>query len=72
MAAFLSPGESRAGSGLQRVRLFGPDALVKAAAERPWDRVRIVCSQPYCQVTPKTPPKNKNTPRDPKKHRGPH
>uniref|UniRef100_A0A493TS38 DNA-repair protein Xrcc1 N-terminal domain-containing protein n=1 Tax=Anas platyrhynchos platyrhynchos TaxID=8840 RepID=A0A493TS38_ANAPP len=57
-AAFLTPGESRAGSGLQRVRLFGPDALVKAAAERPWDRVRIVCSQPYCQVTPKTPQKN--------------
>uniref|UniRef100_A0A8C3GGL4 BRCT domain-containing protein n=1 Tax=Cairina moschata TaxID=8855 RepID=A0A8C3GGL4_CAIMO len=52
MAAFLSPGESRAGSGLQRVRLFGPDALVKAAAERPWDRVRIVCSQPYCQTRP--------------------
>ncbi|XP_035169606.1 DNA repair protein XRCC1-like [Oxyura jamaicensis] len=70
MAAFLSPGESRAGTGLQRVRLFGPDALVKAAAERPWDRVRLVCSQPYCQVPPgppRDPEKTPGTPRDPEK-----
>ncbi|GAB0200428.1 DNA repair protein XRCC1 [Grus japonensis] len=51
-AAFMSPGESRAGEGLRRVRLFGPDALVKGAAGRGWDRLRLVCSQPYCQTRP--------------------
>ncbi|NXS56489.1 XRCC1 protein, partial [Brachypteracias leptosomus] len=47
-AAFLTPQQSRAGEGLRRLRLFGPQALVKGVAERGWDRLRLVCSQPYC------------------------
>lgn len=52
-AAFTSPSESRAGTGpgLRRVRMFGPETLVKGVARRGWDRLRLVCSQPYCQVT---------------------
>lgn len=52
-AAFTSPSESRAGAGpgLRRVRMFGPETLVKGVAGRGWDRLRLVCSQPYCQVT---------------------
>lgn len=46
-SSFMSPSESRSGSNLNRVRIFGPDKLVRAAAEKRWDRVKIVCSQPY-------------------------
>lgn len=46
----MSPAESRSGSNSNRVRIFGPDKLVRAAAEKRWDRVKIVCSQPYSKV----------------------
>ncbi|XP_014380579.1 DNA repair protein XRCC1 isoform X2 [Alligator sinensis] len=49
-SSFMSPSESRSGSNLHRVRLFGPDKLVRAAAERRWDRVKIICSQPYSKT----------------------
>lgn len=51
-SSFMSPSESRSGSNLNRVRIFGPDKLVKAAAEKRWDRVKIVCSQPYGKDSP--------------------
>ncbi|XP_059061921.1 LOW QUALITY PROTEIN: DNA repair protein XRCC1 [Achroia grisella] len=43
---FLSPAESRRDPGAGRVRSFTADHLAAAAAQR-WDRVRVVCSQPY-------------------------
>ncbi|KAJ7304106.1 hypothetical protein JRQ81_011630 [Phrynocephalus forsythii] len=46
-SSFMSPSESKSGTNLNRVRMFGPEKLVKAAAERKWDRVKIVCTQPY-------------------------
>ncbi|XP_047646409.1 DNA repair protein XRCC1 isoform X5 [Phacochoerus africanus] len=49
-SSFMSPSESRSGSNPNRVRIFGPDKLVRAAAEKRWDRVKIVCSQPYSKV----------------------
>ncbi|XP_006142080.1 DNA repair protein XRCC1 isoform X2 [Tupaia chinensis] len=51
-SSFMSPSESRSGSNPNRVRIFGPDKLVRAAAEKRWDRVKIVCSQPYSKDTP--------------------
>ncbi|XP_057390608.1 DNA repair protein XRCC1 isoform X2 [Balaenoptera acutorostrata] len=48
----MSPSESRSGSNSNRVRIFGPDKLVRAAAEKRWDRVKIVCSQPYSKDAP--------------------
>ncbi|XP_055002332.1 DNA repair protein XRCC1 isoform X1 [Sorex araneus] len=51
-SSFMSPSESRSGSNLNRVRIFGPDKLVRAAAEKRWDRVKIVCSQPYSKDSP--------------------
>ncbi|NWX56882.1 XRCC1 protein, partial [Promerops cafer] len=51
-AALMSPSESRAGAEPRRVRLFGPDALVKGPAQASWDRLRVVLSQPYCQSRP--------------------
>ncbi|XP_075462553.1 DNA repair protein XRCC1 isoform X1 [Ascaphus truei] len=47
MSSFMSPSESKSESNLNRLRMFGPDKLVKGAAEKKWDRVKIVCSQPY-------------------------
>ncbi|XP_075849256.1 DNA repair protein XRCC1 isoform X1 [Microcebus murinus] len=51
-SSFMSPSESRSGSNPSRVRMFGPDKLVRAAAEKRWDRVKIVCSQPYSKDSP--------------------
>ncbi|NWT77165.1 XRCC1 protein, partial [Prunella himalayana] len=53
-AALMSPSESRAGAGPGRVRLFGPQALVKrpATPTARWDRLQVVLSQPYCQSRP--------------------
>ncbi|NXR83274.1 XRCC1 protein, partial [Pycnonotus jocosus] len=51
-AALMSPSESRAGVEPRRVRLFGPDSLVKSPAQATWDRLRVVLSQPYCQSRP--------------------
>ncbi|KAK7158276.1 hypothetical protein R3I93_009477 [Phoxinus phoxinus] len=46
-SSFMSPTESRSGTNTNRVRFFGPNQLVKAAAQEKWDCVKIVCSQPY-------------------------
>ncbi|KAF6079967.1 X-ray repair cross complementing 1 [Phyllostomus discolor] len=51
-SSFMSPSESRSGSNPTRVRFFGPDKLVRGAAEKRWDRVKIVCSQPYSKDSP--------------------
>ncbi|XP_063055323.1 DNA repair protein XRCC1 isoform X2 [Engraulis encrasicolus] len=49
-SSFMSPTESRAGSNMNRVRFFGPSQLVKATSQEKWDRVKIVCSQPYSKT----------------------
>ncbi|XP_041081741.1 DNA repair protein XRCC1-like [Polyodon spathula] len=46
-SSFMSPTESRNSSNLNRVRMFGPDKLVRATAEKRWDRVKLICTQPY-------------------------
>ncbi|MGH0160249.1 UNVERIFIED_CONTAM: hypothetical protein FKN15_048660 [Acipenser sinensis] len=46
-SSFMSPTESRNSNNLNRVRMFGPDKLVKANAEKKWDRVKLICTQPY-------------------------
>uniref|UniRef100_A0A8C9Y944 DNA repair protein XRCC1 n=1 Tax=Sander lucioperca TaxID=283035 RepID=A0A8C9Y944_SANLU len=46
-SSFMSPTESRNGTNLNRVRFFGPNQLQKSTAQEKWDRVKIVCSQPY-------------------------
>nr|KAF6272593.1 X-ray repair cross complementing 1 [Pipistrellus kuhlii] len=51
-SSFMTPSESRSGSNPNRVRIFGPDKLVRGAAEKRWDRVKIVCSQPYSKDSP--------------------
>ncbi|XP_063735860.1 DNA repair protein XRCC1 isoform X2 [Eleginops maclovinus] len=46
-SSFMSPTESRNGTNMNRVRFFGLNQLQKSAAQEKWDRVKIVCSQPY-------------------------
>ncbi|XP_060756530.1 DNA repair protein XRCC1 isoform X2 [Neoarius graeffei] len=46
-SSFMSPFESRGNSNLNRVRFFGPQQLVKSTSQEKWDRVKIVCTQPY-------------------------
>ncbi|XP_017346629.1 DNA repair protein XRCC1 isoform X1 [Ictalurus punctatus] len=46
-SSFMSPSESRGNSNLNRVRFFGPQQLVKSTSQEKWDRVKIVCTQPY-------------------------
>ncbi|XP_070768198.1 DNA repair protein XRCC1 isoform X2 [Enoplosus armatus] len=46
-SSFMSPTESRNGTNMGRVRFFGPHQLQKSTAQEKWDRVKIVCSQPY-------------------------
>ncbi|KAK1806626.1 hypothetical protein P4O66_005129 [Electrophorus voltai] len=71
-SSFMSPTESRAGTNTNRVRFFGPQQLVKATAQEKWDRVKIVCSQPYSKTIAygvafikfHSPPDNSDTPAD--------
>lgn len=43
----MSPMEARSGSNPNRVRMFAMDRLSKPAAEQKWDRVKVVCTQPF-------------------------
>ncbi|KAL0984788.1 hypothetical protein UPYG_G00146890 [Umbra pygmaea] len=49
-SSFMSPTESRNGTNTNRVRFFGANQLVKAHSQEKWDRVKIVCSQPYSKT----------------------
>lgn len=43
----MSPLEARSGSNPSRVRMFAVDALSKSVADQKWDRVKVVCTQPF-------------------------
>ncbi|CAH0726842.1 unnamed protein product, partial [Brenthis ino] len=46
-SVLLTPVESRREDGIEKVRSFSGTQLTSDAARRRWDRVRVVCSQPY-------------------------
>lgn len=46
-SSFMTPIESRNSTDLNRVRMFGPDKLNKTVAEQKWDRVKVICTQPF-------------------------
>ncbi|XP_042882573.1 DNA repair protein XRCC1-like isoform X2 [Penaeus japonicus] len=46
-SSFMTPIESRNASDLHRVRMFGPDKLNKDVASQKWDRIKVVCTQPF-------------------------
>ncbi|KPP71778.1 hypothetical protein Z043_109285, partial [Scleropages formosus] len=50
-ATLMSPADSRQGAGRTGVRMFKKVDFMSAAAECPWDRVRITCTQPFNRRT---------------------
>ncbi|RXG73803.1 DNA repair protein XRCC1 [Armadillidium vulgare] len=46
-SSFMSPLESRNGTNPNRVRMFGSDKLNKPIADQKWDRIKIICTQPF-------------------------
>ena len=46
-SSFMNPVESRNGQNMNRVRLFTQDNLSAAATNEKWDRVKVVCTQPF-------------------------
>lgn len=46
-ATFMTPQECRNETNLQRVRIFKNQDLNKATLTEKWDRVRVVCTQPF-------------------------
>lgn len=53
-SVFVSRDESRRDTAVERVRSFSAEQLSADTRGQRWDRVRIVCSQPYnkhCKVT---------------------
>jgi len=49
-SSFMNPSESRTSQNPNRVRIFGSDQLSKAVAGQKWDRVKVVCTQPFNKV----------------------
>lgn len=49
-SSFMSPVESRNETNRNSVRMFGPEKLNKSVASQKWDRIKIVCTQPFNKV----------------------
>ena len=46
-SSFMTPLESRNGTNRNTVRMFGLEKLSNAVSSEKWDRVKIVCTQPF-------------------------
>lgn len=46
-SSFMSPAEAKTRSAQNRVRIFKADRLARSLVEEKWDRIRVVCSQPF-------------------------
>ena len=51
-SAFMSPSESRSQANRYKLRMFSKEELCKPALEKKWDRIKIVCTQPYNKNIP--------------------
>eukprot|EP00794_Sanderia_malayensis_P011119 gene11119-12289_t len=51
-SSFMSPAESKSGRNTMSVRMFGKDSLNKAITDEKWDRIKVVCTQPYNKDEP--------------------
>ncbi|EFA01797.1 DNA repair protein XRCC1 [Tribolium castaneum] len=47
MSSFMTPLEARQGTNPNKVRMFTQEHLSKPECEQKWDRVKIVCTQPF-------------------------
>ncbi|CAH1263828.1 XRCC1 [Branchiostoma lanceolatum] len=46
-SSFMSPAESKQGNNPHRVRMFSIEKLSNSVKDQKWDRVKIVCTQPF-------------------------
>lgn len=46
-SSFMSPMDSRNNTNRNSVRMFGKEKLSKTTASEKWDRVKVVCTQPF-------------------------
>ena len=47
MSSFMSPMEARQNTNINKVRLFSYKQLSSPERDEKWDRVKVVCSQPF-------------------------
>lgn len=47
MSSFMTPVESRQSTNKNQVRMFTSDQLAAPERNEKWDRVKIVCTQPF-------------------------
>jgi DNA-repair protein XRCC1 len=46
----MNPAEARANQNPNRVRIFNSDQLSQAVLNQKWDRVKVICTQPFNKV----------------------
>ncbi|XP_045479607.1 DNA repair protein XRCC1 [Harmonia axyridis] len=47
MSSFMSASESRQSTNINRVRMFKKDDFSKPVCDEKWDRIKVVCTQPF-------------------------
>lgn len=47
MSSFMTPSDCRGETNKNRVRMFTSDQLSETARKEKWDRIKVVCTQPY-------------------------
>lgn len=47
MSSFMSPIESRQSTNVNKVRMFSGDQLTKPECDEKWDRIKVICTQPF-------------------------
>ena len=52
MSTFMNPNESKTGKNPNQVRFFNKNDFDEKASNKQWDRVKIVCSQPFNKHVP--------------------
>ena len=48
--ALMSPSESRSQSNFYKIKMFSKQDLCKVSLDGKWDKVKVVCSQPYNKI----------------------
>ena len=51
MSSFMTPSESRSQTNRYKIRMFAKEELCKQTADKKWDRLKVVCTQPYNKNT---------------------
>lgn len=51
-SSLMTPAEARSNTNTQKVRLFSSDDLSKSCIDEMWDKVKVVCVQPFNKSQP--------------------